>query len=135
MATALETVQQMYAAFNRGDTPAILDMVEDDAKWDEWEDRSAQHAGVSWVRGGTGKAAAAEFFTVLGKLRSSEFRVLGMMASDSQVAAEVAIDATLPNGIHVKDEVLDIWNLNSQGKVIRFRHYIDTAKHVAAAEA
>jgi ketosteroid isomerase-like protein len=55
MATALETVQQIYAAFGRGDIPAILAALDDDVKWESWEDNSAQRAGVPWLRGGSGK--------------------------------------------------------------------------------
>ncbi|WP_374666473.1 hypothetical protein [Ramlibacter sp.] len=56
-----------------------------------------------------------------------------MMASDSQVAVEVILDATLANGKRIRDEEVHLWSLNPQGKVVRFRHYLDTAKHAAAA--
>ena len=133
MATALETVQQIYGAFGRGDVPAILAVLDDDVKWESWEDNSAQRAGVPWLRGGSGKAAVGEFFGVVGTMKINDFKVLGMMASEAQVAVEVLLDATLPNGKRLRDEELHLWNLNAQGKVIRMRHYVDTAKHAAAA--
>jgi uncharacterized protein len=133
MATALETVQQIYAAFGRGDIPAILSSLDEDVKWENWEDNSAQRAGVPWLRGGSGKAAASQFFGVVGTMKFNDFRVLGMMANQNQVAVEVVLDATLPNGKRVKDEEIHLWNLNAQGKVVRMRHYLDTAKHAAAA--
>ena len=133
MPTALQTVQQIYAAFGRGDIPAILDALDEDVKWESWEDNSAQRAGVPWLRGGSGKGAAAEFFGVIGTMKFNDFRVLGMLANDHQVAVEVVVDATLPSGKRLKDEEIHLWNLNAQGKVIRLRHYLDTAKHAAAA--
>lgn len=133
MATALETVQQIYAAFGRGDIPAILAALDEDVKWEHWEDNSAQHAGVPWLQGGSGKGAVAKFFEAVGTMKINDFTVLGMMANDTQVAVEVILDATLANGKRLRDEELHLWNLNAQGKVIRMRHYVDTAKHASAA--
>ena len=133
MASALETVQQIYAAFGRGDFPGILAALDEDVKWESWEDNSAQRAGVPWLRGGAGKAAVAEFLGVVGTMTFNEFKVLGMMANDTQVAVEVVLDATLANGKRLRDEELHLWTVNAQGKVSRMRHYLDTAKHTAAA--
>lgn len=136
MTTALQTVQDIYAAFGRGDIPAILDALDDDVKWETWEvDQSAQAAGVPWLRAGSGKAAAAAFFRVIGEFRFEDFQVRGLMAGDHQVAAEVFVAVTLPNGRRVRDEEMHLWNLSPAGKVTRFRHYVDTAKHIAAAAA
>ena len=133
MATALENVQQIYAAFGKGDIPAILEFLDDDVKWEEWGDNSAQRAGVPWLRGGSGKSAAVGFFGVVGSMKFNDFRVVGMMANQNQVAVEVVLDATMPSGKRVKDEEIHLWTLNAQGKVVRMRHYLDTAKHIAAA--
>ena len=59
--------------------------------------------------------------------------VLGMMVSENQVATEVLVDAIVPGGKRLRDEEIHLWNVNDAGKVIRFRHYVDTAKHIAAA--
>lgn len=133
MPSALETVQQIYAAFGRGDVPAILAALDDEVKWEHWEDNFAQRAGVPWLLGGSGQAAAVAFFSEVGRMTINDFQVLGMMASDTQVAVEVVLDATLPNGKRIRDEELHLWNVNAQGKVTRMRHYLDTAKHAAAA--
>ena len=134
MSSALETVQQIYAAFGRGDIPAILGAIDDDVKWEAWQNNTAQAAGVPWLKGGTGKSAVTEFFGVVGQMKFNDFRVLSMMASDSQVAVEVVLDATLPSGRRVQDEELHLWTMNSAGRVTRMRHYLDTAKHIAAAQ-
>ena len=133
MATALETVQTLYAAFGRGDVPAILGLLDEDVKWESWENNSAQQADVPWLRAGSGKGAVANFFGIVGTMKINDFQVLGMMANDTQVAVEVVLDATLASGKRLRDEELHLWNLNAQGKVVRMRHYVDTAKHTAAA--
>ena len=135
MTSALETVQQIYSAFGRGDIPAILGAIDEDVKWEAWQNNTAQAGGVPWLKGGSGKAAVAEFFGVVGQMKFNDFRVLGMMASDSQVAVEVVLDATLPSGKRVQDEEVHLWTVNAAGRVTRMRHYLDTAKHIAAAQA
>lgn len=134
MASALETVQHIYAAFGRGDIPAILDTLDEDVKWESWQNNSAQAAGVPWLKGGSGKAAVGEFFGVVGQMKFNDFQVLGMMASDGQVAVEIVLDAVLPSGKRIQDEELHLWNVNPAGRVTRMRHYLDTAKHIAAAQ-
>lgn len=133
MSTALQTVQAIYAAFARGDIPAIVERLDDEVQWETWADNTAQAADVPWLRGGTGKPAALRFFEEIGRWTFQDFQVLGLMASDTQVAAEATVDATLPGGKRLRDEEMHLWNVNAAGKVTRFRHYADTAKHIAAA--
>ncbi|MCV4754620.1 hypothetical protein OFC37_34675, partial [Escherichia coli] len=52
-----------------------------------------------------------------------------------QVAAEVLIEFEVPaTGGHVRDEEVHLWTFDGSGKVVRVRHYADTAKHIAAAK-
>ena len=133
MSTALQTVQQIYAAFARGDIPAIVELLDDNVQWETWADSSAHAADVPWLRAGNGKAAALRFFEEIGRWKFEDFQVLGLMASETQVAAEAIVDAVLPGGQRLRDEEMHLWNVNPAGKVTRFRHYADTAKHIAAA--
>lgn len=55
------------------------------------------------------------------------------MASGEQVAAEVRVAFTLPNGGRFIDEEVQLWTFDQAGKVKRLRHYVDTAKHIAAS--
>lgn len=130
----LETVQAIYEAFGRGDVPAILERLDEDVHWEEWADNQAQAAGVPWLLPRRGRSGAAEFFGVVGKFQFHEFQVHSLMASDQQVAAEVTIDCTIPStGAHLRDEEIHLWTFDDAGQVVRFRHYTDTAKHIAAA--
>lgn len=55
-------------------------------------------------------------------------------AGGNQVAAEIAIEAEIiGTGRRYRDEEMHLFTLNSEGKVTRFRHYVDTAKHIEAA--
>jgi uncharacterized protein len=129
----LETVQGLYEAFGRGDVPAMLETLADDVSWEHWADWSPHRAGVPWLQPRTGKDGVAEFFGIVGQWEIAEFSVLDLMASDSQVVAQIVIDAKLPSGSQYRDEELHLWTFDEDGRVCRFRHYVDTAKHIAAA--
>lgn len=130
----VETVQAIYEAFGRGDVPAILEHLAEDVRWEEWADNRAQAAGVPWLLPRHGKSGAIEFFGVVGQFQFHEFQVLSLMEGGNQVAAELAIDATIPaSGTRLRDEEIHLWTFDDAGQVVRFRHYIDTAKHIAAA--
>ena len=131
-AANLATVSKIYAAFVRGDVPAILDRIAPDCRWEIWDDNRAQRAGVPTLQPRVGPAAVAEFFAVAAQLQMHDFKVLDTTASQQQVVAEVEIDYTTPTGQRLRDQELHLWTLDEQQQVIRLRHYVDTAKHIAA---
>jgi ketosteroid isomerase-like protein len=135
MGRNLETVKQIYTAFGRGDVAAILDTLADDVAWEAWADNSAARAGVPWLAPRRGKAGAAEFFGLIGStLVVKDFRVLSLMDGGDHVAAEFEIACDVPSaGGHYRDEEMHLWTFDADGKVIRLRHYTDTAKHIRAA--
>jgi ketosteroid isomerase-like protein len=128
-----QTVQDIYAAFQRGDVPAILERLADDVQWEAWDNHSAHAANVPWMRPRQGKAGAAEFFATVGQMLITDFRVLSIMSGSNQVAAELIVGANVPGGGHFRDEEMHLWTFDASGKVTRLRHYIDTTKHIDAA--
>ena len=90
-------------------------------------------AGVPWLRGGRGKAAAAEFFGQVGQMQLHDLQVQDMLASAHQVAVELVIELTAANGNRYRDEEIHLWTVNAAGLVTRMRHYTDTAKQMRAA--
>ena len=82
-----------------------------------------------------GKDGALEFFKTVDELNIKDFQVLSIMANNKQVAAEFVIEADVPvTGGHYWDEEIHLWTFNEDGKIVRLRHYTDTAKHIAAAK-
>ena len=132
MADLTATVAAIYEAFGRGDVPAILDTLADDVEWEHWSSWTPHEAGVPWLQPRAGKAGALEFFQIIGTWTIRDFQVLDLMASGRQVAAEVVIEVQLPSGTTYRDEELHLWAFDDAGKVARFRHYVDTAKHIEA---
>jgi len=128
------TVRAIYQAFGRGDVAFILDQLDDDVSWDaDWAGNTAQRAGVEHLLPRHGPAGAAEFFAVLAPWQVDDFQVLDLIGSGNQVVAQIKAAFTLPGGGRFADEELHLWTFDDAGKVIRFRHYVDTAKHIAAA--
>lgn len=126
------TVTDVYAAFVRGDVSAILDRLADDVAWDDWPDNFAQRAGVPHMVPRRGKAEVAEFFGVVGSYTVPDFAVLDIIGTGRQVVAQARASFALPGGGRFTDEELHLWTFDDDGRVSRFRHYVDTAKHIAA---
>jgi ketosteroid isomerase-like protein len=133
-ATNLAVIEEIYAAFGRGEVAPILDHIADDCRWEAWDLNSAQRAGVAYLQPRTGRAGVGEFFAAVAALQIHEFGVGDCLASQTQVAVEIVIDASTPSGGRFHDEELHLWTLDEDGRVSRMRHYVDTAKHIAAAE-
>ncbi len=136
VSTNVQTVQDIYACFGKGDIPGILEKLDDNVRWEEWADNSAQKAGVPWMQPQRGKEGVLAFFQSVGSsLQIKDFQVLSLMDGGHQIAAEFVIEAdVLSTGGHYRDEEMHLWTFNEAGKVVRLRHYIDTQKHVMAAK-
>lgn len=128
-----ETVRSIYAAFGRGDVPYILGVLAPDVDWEGWSRNYAQEKGVPWLERRKGREGAAAFFGIAGGWVLNDFRVEEIMSGDDAVAVCVSTDFTLPNGGRIKDEEVHLWRFDRNGQVRQLRHYVDTAKHVAAS--
>src|SRR5262249_39648668 len=130
----LAVIQDIYGAFGRGDTAAILDHIADDCRWEHWDGHSGQRAGIVYLQPQNGPAGVADFFAEVARLDIHDFQAGEMLASANQGALEISIDPSPPAGGRFRDEELHMWTLGDDGRVTRMRHYVDTAKHIAAAE-
>ena len=130
----LSTVAQVYQAFGRGDLDALVAPLAEDISWDaDWADSFAHRAGLDMLAPRHGKDAVREFFVALGAFQVHDFQVLDLLASDRQVAVQVVIELSYPHGGRFRDEELHLWTFGPDGTVTALRHYVDTAKHIAAA--
>ena len=128
----LTTVTDLYAAFGRGDVPAILDALSEDVRWEQWDDNTAQRAGVPHLQPRSGRDGVAEFFAQIAEIDFHAFEIRGLATGDDLVVADVLIDVTLPSGGRMRDEELHVWRFDAHGRICGMRHYVDTAKHIAA---
>lgn len=119
-----ETVQEIYEAFGRGDVPAILDRLDDAVEWEY----GTQPGEVPWLQPRHGKAGAAEFFASLAGLEFHNFVPKAILEGDGLVVALVDVDATVKatGKRFVEEDEVHLWHFNDAGRVVRFRHRVDT---------
>ncbi len=123
----IPTVQDIYAAFGRGDVPAILAHLAEDIVWEY----AIADTGVPWLQSQAGRAGVVTFFESLAAVDFQKFQPKTFLENESIVVA--LIDATLVvkatgRTISEEDEV-HIWHFNARGQVIRFGHKVDTHQH------
>jgi uncharacterized protein len=127
-------VMSLYEAFGRGDLAAITENLADDVSWDaDWADNFAQRTAIDHFLPRRGLAQVTEFFQLLASFTVHRFEVHDVLVSADRVACVIVIDATTPNGGRYRDEEMHLWTFNAEGRISALRHYIDTAKHLAAA--
>lgn len=123
------TVQGIYAAFGRGDVPAILAQLADDVSWEH----GAPDHGVPWLRPGTGVAHVGQFFASLAALEFTKFEVTSVLDGGDVVVALINLAATVRETGRSLDSVEEHgWRFEPDGKVASFNHLVDTHQHVLA---
>lgn len=132
MNSNVQTVQNIYDAFGRGDVPSILGHLREDIDWDY----GIVDAGVPWLRARKGIGEVPGFFESLGALDFQKFQPQTFLESGNIVVVlidlEVVVKAT-GRPVEEKDEV-HIWHFDDEGKVMRFCHRVDTHKHWLAMQ-
>ena len=131
MKTQAETVQMIYAAFGRGDVPAILETLADDVDW-EYHGASTE---VPWLAQRKGRASVGGFFEAVGKhLDITHFAVKDILSGPNVVVALVDINATVKETGRSFREVDEahIWRFDERGRIARFRHAADSHAHALA---
>ena len=131
MTDKCQIVAEMYAAFGRGDVPAILARLAPDVGWEDWADNHAQKAGVPWLKSLRGRDAVPQFFQLLSTYKFHRFDVKGVMGTGNYVVGLVSCKIELPNGGVFDDDEMHLFEFNGDGLVSRLRHFLDTAKAIA----
>jgi hypothetical protein len=124
-----DTVREIYAAFGRGDIPAILDRLADDVQWDV--DSAAPE--VPWLSPRRGRGNIGAFFESLAPLEFTTFDPHTFLENGNKVMALIHIAAThKPSGkkYEIKNEG-HLWSFDDSGKVANYLHVTDTATHIA----
>lgn len=129
--TPIETVQQIYAAFGRGDVPFILSCLADDV---QWEYATAPNP-IPWIQPLQGRAQVPKFFEALGAgIDITRFEVTKIFGDDSTVVGLVTLEYTArATGRKVQEiDEVHVWHFDAAGKVARFRHRADTLLQAAS---
>lgn len=126
-----QAVQDVYAAFLRGDVQAITALVADDV---DWRNDSVASRECPWNGNFSGKANLPGFFKAVGEnLDIAVFEVRQTASSEKVVAVNLRIEGTVrKNGRSLKNDAVHFWNFNDNGQITRYRHFNDTAAELAA---
>jgi len=124
----IRTVQEIYAAFGRGDIPALLGAVADDVEWSIAGPPEVPHAGKR-----RGREEVARFFPVLAETEEFlQFEPREYIAQGDQVVVLGFLRSRVrATGRTYDNEWAMVWTVKD-GKVTRFRTYEDTAAERAA---
>jgi ketosteroid isomerase-like protein len=94
----VETVQQIYQEFGRGDIPAILSHLAEDVEW-EYGNNSTD---VPWLQLRRGRTHVAEFLQALADFEVRRFEPKTFLESGNVVVALIDVEAT----VRAPDEAL-----------------------------
>jgi ketosteroid isomerase-like protein len=123
----LPTVQDIYAAFGRGDVPFILDKLAPDVEWER-----GSTSDVPWLVERHGREGVEAFFqTLSAELEFLKFAPYAFMEGDNIVAVLVDLEAKAKRtgSIFREDDETHVWRFDEQGRVTRFNHKADTHAH------
>lgn len=128
MKNNVETVRSIYAAFGRQDFAAILEPMAEEIEWEyAYPDR-----GVPWLVPRNGRKAVPGFFEALGThLDMTKFDVKAVMGDGPLVVALVHAEFTVKSTGKkiVETDEGHLWTFDDRGRVVRFRHLVDTFQH------
>lgn len=126
-----QTVQDVYAAFLRGDVQAITAFVADDV---DWRNDGVASRECPWNGNFSGKANLPGFFKAVGEnLDIALFEVRQTASAEKVVAVNLRIESTVrKNGRSLKNDAVHLWNFNDNGQITRYRHFNDTAAELVA---
>lgn len=131
----VETMQQIYEAFGRGDVPAILARLAEDVRWEGWPTRNAaQDRDVPYMRARNGREAVAGLFRDLQEdVELSSFDPHAFLEGEDRVAVLIEVDLTVRStGKRLRDEEIHLVEFGPDGRVASLRHFLDTAKAIEA---
>jgi ketosteroid isomerase-like protein len=123
-------VKDAYAAFQRGDIPAVLATLSDDVEWHAVKGTEGV-VPTSGLR--RGRAAVGEFFQQLANSTTFEsFEPREFIAQGDQVAVIGRYKGkAIPTGKPYDSEWVMVFTVRN-GKVVRFREFADSRQLVAA---
>ena len=123
----IQTVQSIYTAFGHGDIPSILGHLAENSEWEY----GMSDAGVPWLQPRKGRADVPKFFESPGALDFQKFQPKTLLESGNVVVALIVLAVVVKatgRPIIEEDEV-HVWHFDSQERVTRFCHKLDTHQH------
>lgn len=118
----LKIVQELYAAFRRGDLSSILSMLAENVQWETAFKREMITSGGRWE----GRRSVEQFFGAMfaaEKVKQLEVREF-IAGGDQVVVLGFNRMQTALNGMIYENDWVMVWTLKD-GKITRFREFSD----------
>lgn len=130
-AVNLETIQSAYAAFGRGDMPALLALIDANVEWVNPGPRE-----VPWAGSFRGHDGVVTFFSAIGaSLEFEAFEPQAFFANGDRVVVLGSEKARVKSTGKTFDNPWAHAFTLASGKVIKFHEYSDSAAIAAACRA
>jgi len=128
----IQVVQSMFEAFGQGNIPAALNTFADDVDFQSPVTRNAP-AEISWAKPRYRREEVAEFFKELSdKMQIERMEATSFTAQSNLVVVEGKNRGTVRStGNAYEHDWVMVFTLK-EGRIIRHRHYYDTADVVVA---
>ena len=123
----VQVVQNLFAAFGQGNIPAALDILAEDVDWQS-PVRRTRPGKISWATPRHGHKEVAEFSKELSeKMQIERMETLDFTAQGDRVVVEGKNRGTVKStGRTYEHDWVMVFTVRG-GKVVRHRHYYDTA--------
>jgi len=116
--TNVAKVKAIYAAFARGDVPAILDTLDDAVE----RETTAPLSDVPWLRPRRVEASAAPFLESPAPLTIARFEPHTVFDGGDEVFALIALEATAGGKRYAFPDNGHLWQFNAAGEVVKYDH-------------
>ena len=126
------TVQRLYDAFGQGDISTILSLLAETVQWEY----GMLDVGLPWLQPRKGRAEVPKFFESLNAFQLQKFQPKIFLENSNVVVAliDVAFIVKSTGRPVVEEDEVHIWHFDSEGRVIRFCHKVDTHQHWLALQ-
>jgi uncharacterized protein len=119
-------VKDLYAAFGRGDIPAVLGAMSSDIHWYEAESNPYMPSGEPWI--GPDVVLNSLFMKLGAEWDGFTVHPKAFHDAGDSVIVEARYTGTYkPTGRSMDAQVCHVWDVKG-GKLTRFQQYVDTAK-------
>ena len=128
----VRVVQQMFAAIEQGNIPVALNILAEDVDWQSPVTRTKPRE-ISWAKPRHGREEIAKFFKELSeKMQIERMEVLEFTAQGDRVVVEGKNRGTVKSTGHTYEHDWVMVFTVRGGKIVRHRHYYDTADILVA---
>ena len=128
----IQLIKEHFAAFGRGDIQSAMKMVAEDVDWQSPVSRT-QPKEITWATPCLSREEVMQFFKELSnKVQPEKFEIFGFTAQDDKVVVEGRNAGIVRStGRSYEHDWVMVFTI-LDGKIVRHRHYYDTADLITA---